>query len=64
MKSRHILFGALVSTLTMGAWAEPPKMKMTTEIPEGIETPNKLETSLGTLTSFDGCRRSLRSVEI
>jgi len=33
---------------------ETPKMKMTTEIPEGISTPNKLETSIGTLTSFDG----------
>lgn len=31
----------------------PPKMKMTTPIPEGIETPNRLETHLGTLTSFD-----------
>jgi hypothetical protein len=32
----------------------PPKMKMTTEIPEGIATPDKLETRIGTLTSFDG----------
>lgn len=30
------------------------KMKMTTEIPEGISTPDCLETSLGTLRSFDG----------
>ena len=29
-------------------------MKMTTPIPEGIATPDKLETHLGTLTSFDG----------
>jgi len=34
--------------------AEPPKMKMTTPIPEGVATPDKLETHLGTLTSFDG----------
>ncbi|MCB1130904.1 MAG: hypothetical protein KDN05_07215, partial [Verrucomicrobiae bacterium] len=34
--------------------AEPPKMKMTTPIPEGIETPDLLETSIGTLTGFDG----------
>ena len=34
--------------------AAPPKMKMTTAIPEGIQTPNKLKTHLGTLTSFDG----------
>jgi hypothetical protein len=27
---------------------------MTTPIPEGIETPDRLETPLGTLTSFDG----------
>ena len=33
---------------------EPPKMKMTTEVPPGIATPDKLETSLGTLTSVDG----------
>ena len=34
--------------------AEPPKMKMTTEVPEGVATPDKLETSLGTLSSVDG----------
>ncbi len=27
---------------------------MTTEIPEGIATPDRLETRLGSLTSFDG----------
>jgi hypothetical protein len=32
----------------------PPTMKMTTTIPEGIATPDRLETRLGTLTSFDG----------
>ena len=30
------------------------KMKMTTEIPPGIATPDKLETQIGTLISFDG----------
>jgi len=34
--------------------SEPPKMKMTTDIPDGIATPDRLETSLGTLNSFDG----------
>ena len=29
-------------------------MKMTTDIPSGIATPDKLETRLGTLTSVDG----------
>ncbi len=47
---------ALLTLALAGAMAatEPPKMKMTTDIPEGIETPDKLDTSLGTLTSFDG----------
>ncbi len=37
------------------SWAkEPPKMKMTTEIPPGITTPDELETRLGTLNFFDG----------
>ena len=34
--------------------ADLPKMKMTTEIPEGIATPDKLKTSIGELTGFDG----------
>ena len=33
--------------------AAPPKMKMTTPIPEGIETPNVMDTHLGVLSSFD-----------
>ncbi len=33
---------------------DAPKMKMTTEVPAGVATPDKLETSIGTLTSFDG----------
>lgn len=36
------------------AYSTPQKMKMTTDIPAGIETPNSLETSIGTLNSFDG----------
>ena len=36
-------------------WAkEPPKMKMTTEIPPGIMTPDRIETRFGTLNFFDG----------
>jgi hypothetical protein len=34
--------------------AEPPKMKMTTDIPESITTPDSVETRLGTLNFFDG----------
>ena len=33
---------------------EPLKMKMTTEIPEGIATPDRLDTRMGSLTFFDG----------
>ncbi|WP_419659987.1 DUF1254 domain-containing protein [Desulfosarcina variabilis] len=43
--------------MAIGATNSPgqsPKMKMTTPIPEGIATPDKLKTHLGTLTSFDG----------
>lgn len=43
-----ILFSAQVLAIT------PPKMAMTTEIPDGIATPDRLETSIGTLTSVDG----------
>jgi hypothetical protein len=32
----------------------PPKMKMTTDIPASITTPDKVETRLGTLKFFDG----------
>ena len=40
--------------LIINASAEPPVMKMTTEVPEGIVTPDKVETSIGVLTGFDG----------
>ena len=49
---------AVVLTLLMMtgmAWAkEPPKMKMTTEIPEGLTTPDNIPTRLGDLNFFDG----------
>ncbi|KPK14098.1 MAG: hypothetical protein AMJ62_14050 [Myxococcales bacterium SG8_38] len=32
----------------------PPRMKMTTEVPPGVATPDRLQTRLGTLTSVDG----------
>ena len=34
--------------------AVAPEMEMTTEIPKGILTPDVLETTIGTFTSFDG----------
>src|SRR6476620_251350 len=33
---------------------DAPKMKMTTDIPPSITTPDKVETRIGTLNSFDG----------
>ena len=47
--AHYFIYGVLTTTVS----AEPPTMKMTTPIPEGIETPDRLETHLGTLTAFD-----------
>ena len=52
--TRTAVMAMLATTLTGVALAEAPQMKMTTDIPPGISTPDKLETSLGALTSFDG----------
>jgi len=41
-------------SLAPPVWAESPKMKMTTNIPPGIASPDKVETRLGTLNFFDG----------
>ncbi len=39
---------------TAGSRTTAPKMKMTTPVPPGIATPDRLETQIGTLASFDG----------
>ncbi len=51
-----LITGCLAFLMAAGmSWAaEAPKMRMTTKVPEGIATPDRLETSLGTLTSVDG----------
>ena len=57
MKKIFRITAILIVGMAIGATNSPgqsPKMKMTTPIPEGIATPDKLETHLGTLTSFDG----------
>jgi hypothetical protein len=58
MKSamRHLIRITAAVLLCAGAVhaQTPPKMKMTTEIPPGITTPDSVETSLGTLKFFDG----------
>lgn len=45
------LVGVMASTIFS---ADPPKMKMTTDIPEAITTPDSVETRIGTLKFFDG----------
>ena len=54
MKSPFLLCVALVSAFAANGWAQPPKMKMTTRVPAGVATPDKLQTTIGTLTAFDG----------
>lgn len=49
-----VLVGLVAFGLSTYVYAQQPKMKMTTEIPPGIETPDKLDTSIGTLTSING----------
>lgn len=44
----------LAAAMLTATQAQSPKMKMTTPIPESISTPDKLETSIGTLDFFDG----------
>ncbi|MGB3097526.1 MAG: hypothetical protein WBB46_12435, partial [Candidatus Deferrimicrobiaceae bacterium] len=54
---KKVMTAVMVTVLVAAGvvWAaEPPEMKMTTEIPEGIATPDKLETRFGTLNFFDG----------
>jgi hypothetical protein len=58
MKTKHLftlaLVGLMVTSLVATVWAKPPKMKMTTDIPEAITTPDSVATRLGTLKFFDG----------
>ena len=58
MKTTRTLKTAITVSLAAGlatqAWAEPPKYKMTTDIPKSLTTPDKVETSIGTLEFLDG----------
>src|SRR5580698_4862467 len=45
---------ATTSSTSSQTTQTPPKMKMTTEIPPEITTPDSVETSIGTLKFFDG----------
>ena len=44
----------LCGLIASSVFAQPPKLKMTTDIPESITAPDKEETSIGTLEYFDG----------
>ncbi|MDH5221520.1 MAG: DUF1254 domain-containing protein [Betaproteobacteria bacterium] len=46
--------GALLFLATATFAAAPPQMKMTTDIPKAITTPDSVETRIGTLKFFDG----------
>ena len=56
MRTRFTLACAvsLAASLASGASAEPPRMKMATEIPASITAPATAMTSIGTLEYFDG----------
>jgi hypothetical protein len=58
MKTKRFLRTALALAIGAGlatsVQAEPPTMEMTTPVPPGIATPDRLETRIGTLNLFDG----------
>ena len=51
---KTLLMSLIAVSLALPGWAAPPKMKMSTQIPPGIESPDSVETRLGTLKYFDG----------
>jgi len=55
MKTR-ITSKSILIVLAVGllGTASAQKMEMTTEVPEGVATPDRLETKIGTLNLFDG----------
>ena len=53
-KMMTVVVASLLVTASLGWAQEPLKMKMTTEIPEGITTPDNIQTRLGKLNFFDG----------
>ena len=51
---RAAITTVIAASMATALASQPPKMKMTTDVPPGIATPDKLETRLGTLNLFDG----------
>ena len=54
MEIRKLIIVTLLTILASFASAESQVMKMTTEVPEGVATPDRLETRIGILTLVDG----------
>jgi len=58
MKARRAITMSLAALLAVSlasaTWAQPPKLRMTTDIPESVTAPDKVQTSIGTLHFFDG----------
>ena len=48
------LAAVMICSIALPGWAGSPKMKMTTDIPPGIESPDRVDTRIGTLEFFDG----------
>jgi len=46
--------GVMAGSMSTAIAAQPPKMKMTTDIPASVTAPDKVKTSIGTLKYFDG----------
>jgi hypothetical protein len=51
---RVVLVNVMIVSIALPTWAGSPKMKMTTTVPPGIESPDTVKTRLGTLKFFDG----------
>jgi hypothetical protein len=55
MKSRLFTIVVLIAVAVSSSFAaQPPKMKMTTPIPQSITTPDKVQSSMGELNFVDG----------
>lgn len=48
------IVGVMITSMSTALASQPPKMKMTTDIPAGIATPDSVKTSIGTLKLKDG----------
>jgi hypothetical protein len=52
--ANYLLASGCAFAAVIACAANPPKMKMTTDIPEAITTPDSVETRIGTMKFFDG----------